>query len=162
MSIKASIYIYTLIVLIFVSYLDLKYRKISNLWPILNIVSFLLLAVFFPKLEFFSYRSFFLPMIIIFIGVVLFKYKIMGGGDSKFLASMILLVHHEVQLSFIYILAWTTAGFATFRILYLLFKNREINRSNFIVLIPRTLSGKKFPYAPIILLSWIIFGWEIY
>ena len=162
MSISLPIFLYILIVLGFVSYLDLKYRKISNLWPVLNIVSFILMIIFFPELGFLKLKSFSIPCIIILIGIFLFRYNIMGGGDSKFLATMILLIHHESQLSFLYILSWVTAIFAVIRIIYLLLKNKKINRDNFLVLVPRTLSGKKFPYAPIILLSWIIFGWEIY
>ena len=162
MSVPLSIFIYITIILGFVSYLDLKYRKIPNLWPSLNIISFIFINIFFPELDFVSINSFFVPVIIILIGIVLFKYNIMGGGDSKFLATMMLLIHHELHLSFLYTLSWVTAIFAFFRIIFLLIKNKEINRNNFLILIPRALSGKKFPYAPIILLSWIIFRWEIY
>ena len=43
------IYVFLLVQLLAVSYIDLRQRKISNIWPILNICLFIALLFLFPE-----------------------------------------------------------------------------------------------------------------
>ena len=111
MTIPLSIYAYILIVLVFVAYLDFKYRKISNLCTILNIVSSISIFFLFPDHRFLILKSFYLPITIFIIGVILFKYRIMGGGDSKFLATLLLLIPSPTTTKFLVFFIFYYCGF---------------------------------------------------
>ena len=84
--------IFISIEIILVSLIDLKERKISNWWSILNIGVFFVLLYLFPSLYHFSWKTFIFPSVFFVAGFILFLMRIMGGGDSKYLSSIFLIV----------------------------------------------------------------------
>ena len=157
-------FIFLSIELLIISYLDIKYKKISNYWTILNLVSFCICLVVYPSIYKFSLETFFYPFAWLFVGFFLFALKIMGGGDSKFLFSFFLLVpesyHEPFLMKLIYatvIVGLSLLIFNTVRkfdTLKLAFITRDISQI-------KRVYGTKFTFAPVIALSWMIFGWEI-
>jgi prepilin peptidase CpaA len=59
------VYIFVTIQLIVVSYVDLKIKKISNMWSLLNIGLYFLLLFIFPNEYYFSLNTFIFPTIFI-------------------------------------------------------------------------------------------------
>ena len=90
--------------------------------------------------------------------------KVMGGGDSKFLATVFLVIPLKQQDIVFYNLLISTIiiGGIVFvnniivyrRELYKSIKNMDVEGI-------KKCFGKKFPYAPVILLAWVWFGWTI-
>jgi len=97
------VYIYIALQLLIVAYYDMQSRKIINLWPISNIALFTVFIFLFPKYYHFSISTLAWPLGFFLAGFILFILKIMGGGDSKYLASFYLLVpenlHEEAFMS---------------------------------------------------------------
>ena len=81
------LYSYLLFELAAVTFGDVKYRKISNAWALFNIVAFIALTFIYPAQYFYSLSTFSYPLATIILGFLFFWLKIMGGGDSKFLAT---------------------------------------------------------------------------
>jgi prepilin peptidase CpaA len=159
-----TLFIFVMIEVLIVGYLDFKYKKIMNLWTILNMLIYLLSLLIFPNYYFFNIATFIWPLGFLIVGFVLFVLKIMGGGDSKFLFSFFLLIpvrlHEVFFLNLIY--ATIVVGF-----LMLIF-NTVKNFDKLILAYTyknlgyvKDVYGTKFAYAPIIGLSWMLFGWEI-
>lgn len=75
--------------LIVVAVIDLRSKKISNLWSVLNLLASLVL---WPLgfLGPWNFQVLIFPVGFIVVGFFLFILKIMGAGDSKFLASLFL------------------------------------------------------------------------
>lgn len=157
-----TLYFFILIQLIFVSYLDVKNKKISNYWSIINFVAFVLLHLFLREHYQLSWQTFYYSFVFLVVGFTLFLLKVMGAGDTKYLVSFYLLIPPTLQED-----AFVTLLFCTVIIgsallferlvlhhkqLYFAVKSRDI--SGF-----RLLLGGKFSFAPVILLSWIWFGW---
>lgn len=161
--IPQSVYLFLLIELIAVSYLDILSRKISNNWSILNIILFVIILFIIPESYTFEFRQFFFSMAFLIVGFILFLLKIMGPGDTKFLFSLFLIIPVSLHDSAFVCLLYSTiiAGgslfilntIQNFKILSLSFKIRDIG-------IIKKVYGKKFSYAPVILFSWIWLGWE--
>lgn len=159
--IPPAIYIFILIELAIVSYLDIKFRKIKNYWSLLNLTLAVIFFIAFPGIYHLKLETFGYPVVFFFVGFVLFLLKIMGGGDSKFLSTFFLIVptkaHDEV---FIHLLMATVIVGSLF-FLANIFRNFEgilesFRDSN--IKGVKNYFGKKFAYAPVILFSWISFG----
>lgn len=163
--IPLHIYIFLLIELGFVAYLDIKYKKIKNHWSLLNLFIGINLFIFYKDIYPLSIDSFQLPLVFIFVGFVLYLLKIMGGGDSKLLATFFLLIPlNQQEIVFYYLLINTVIiGLTVF------FKNIVVNfrtiikgfRENDLQTI-KSCFGRKFPYAPVILFTWIWYGLKNY
>lgn len=164
MNLPLLLFLFLGLELAFVSFIDIRYRKISNNWSILNIVLYLACLVVFPTLYKFNIETFFFPLVFLGVGFFLFLLKVMGGGDSKYLFSFFLLVpeiYHEV---FFLKLIYSTIAIGV----YLLIYNSIKNFDKLLVALAmkdikeiKSLYGTKFAYAPVIAISWIAFGWEI-
>ncbi|MAW07092.1 MAG: hypothetical protein CME61_02295 [Halobacteriovoraceae bacterium] len=159
-----SLYIFLFIQLIFVSYTDLKIKKIPNLWPLSNILLFVIVYFLFPNLYELSWRTLVYPVIFFFVGLFFFSIKIVGAGDSKYLVSLFLLIplaFQEVALASLVEITFVAGGvsflFNTIKNIKKIFKALKEKKINLI----KECYGKKFPFAPVILGSWIIFGWKI-
>lgn len=159
-----TLYIFTLIEIVIVGYLDFKYKKILNIWTLVNIGVYFLSLFVFKDYFSFNISTFMWPLGFLVVGFLLFVLRIMGGGDSKFLFSFFLIIpeyFHEVFfLNLIYativvgvlmIIFNTTKNFDKLKLAYQYKNLRYI----------RDVYGTKFTYAPIIALSWILFGWDI-
>ncbi len=159
------LYLFVLIELSIVAYLDVKFKKIKNYWSLLNIICAVIMFTFFSQHYPFSFEMFHFTLVFIFVGFALFMLKIMGGGDSKFLATFFLLIPLSLQENvFLYLL------FATIFIGSItLIKNIIGNWSKLSESIQqkdmegvKSCFGSKFPYAPVILITWVCLGWELY
>jgi len=163
--IVSVVYIFLIIELIAVSYLDLKYRKISNLWPIINVFLFILFCLMFPQYYQFSIKTFSYTATFFAVGFVFFLMRIMGGGDSKYLATFYLLVPLELQDEAFLALLFTTIIIASTMFVVNLILGRAVIMEAWHerdVSKVKTIFGKKFAYAPLILVSWIWFGIKNY
>ena len=159
------IYFFLFIELVMVSINDIRYRKIKNIWSLLNIIVAVILFISLPSLYPFSIESFQFTFAFILIGFLLFLLKIMGGGDSKFLASFFLLVPLNEQEKFFFYLLLGTIIIGVFFLLKNTIHNREeimISMRNKDVQGVKNCFGTKFAYAPVILMTWIYFGYDIY
>jgi prepilin peptidase CpaA len=162
--IPLPLYIFILIELIFVSVGDIKYRKIPNLWIILNLFASATLFISFPEIYEFRNEAFQFTVVFIIVGFALFLLKVMGGGDSKFLASFFLMIPFSFQDKvFSYLLVSTVMiGCAFF--IHNIFKNHEeiytsVRDKNLQGV--KKCFGTKFPFAPVILVTWVLIGWDL-
>ena len=148
-----------------VSWVDWRDKKIKNSWSLINIVLFVLLVLFWPTGEYsFSLSSFYYPLGTVVVGFILFLLKQTGAGDSKFLATFFLLIPHEKHGPFF----WTLMNgivicFAALALYRIGKKWRELWPALW------TMDGRWFlgivrektSFAPIILFSWVFFGYSI-
>ncbi|MCY4643113.1 MAG: prepilin peptidase [Bacteriovoracales bacterium] len=155
------LYSYLLIQLVVVAWIDIRHRKIPNTWIILNIVTFIFLILALPNPYAPSLQTFAYPLSFLALGFVLFLLNIMGGGDSKFLASFFLLIPTNRHETFFVVLLYTTIA-VTFGLF--LINSIRSRKKLAILLLTKDWSGlgqiygKKIPFAPIILFSWPPFG----
>ncbi len=161
--IPLTVFIFLSIQLLFVAYADLKTKTISNYWILINVSVYSVMLFIFPSVYTFSLETFIFPLAFFIVGFVLFYLKIMGGGDSKYLSSMFLLVPTEFQdTTFIYLL-YTTIIVGSTLIVFNVLKNFDkilfMARTYDISGIKR-IFGKKFTYAPVIFIAWMWFGWQ--
>jgi prepilin peptidase CpaA len=159
-------YIYSLVFveLAFVAWIDFKTSIISNYWFLVNILAFVLFSIFLPDVYVFSIKNFFLPLAFIFVGYMLFTLNIMGAGDSKYLFSLFILIPYESQDYMLYTLIYSTVvvgGMSFFINIYQNSKKLKLAFENKNVELIKGIFGKKFTYAPVILLSWIWFGYLV-
>lgn len=155
------IYIFILIELCIVAYLDLKYRKIRNIWIFLNIVISIVLFIIFPSLYLFKIESFQFSIVFIFVGFMLYMMKIMGGGDSKFLSSIFLIIPLDLQDG-----AFSALLISTICVGFIVFVRNFV--SNFPKIVEsfrnsdlagvKSCFGTKFAFAPVILIAWLWVG----
>lgn len=156
-------YVYTLVFieLLVVAWIDFKTSIISNYWFLINILAFVLLSIFLPKIYIWGIQNFFIPAAFILVGFMLFQLNIMGAGDSKYLFSLFLLVPFEQQDQAFYTLIYSTLVVGSMSFIINIYQNKKrlavaFDRKDTELI--RGVFGKKFTYAPVILLSWIWFG----
>ena len=162
--IPLPIYIFLIIELLFVTYGDLKSRKIPNYWSILNLILFGTLAFLFPTIYIIKGEIFLYSFMFFFIGFALYLFKIMGGGDAKFLATFILIIPADLQALFFQSLLYGTIICAGLLIIINSIKNfskimEQLRYKNLYGV--KSFFGTKFAYAPVILIAWILVGIEI-
>ncbi|EQC43311.1 prepilin peptidase [Bacteriovorax sp. Seq25_V] len=158
------VFAYLAVQILIVAYHDFQTKKISNKWSLINIGFYVFFTLIFPEYYTFSLETFIWPLGFFVAGFILFLMKIMGGGDSKYLASFYLLIpsqFHE-QAFFSLAIATVLVGGSVFTknimknadLIMTAFKNKDIK-------LVRSIFGKKFAFAPVIFISWIWFGWII-
>lgn len=161
--ISIAVYIFLLIELLAISYIDFVWKKIPNSWAILNIFCFVFFLFFYPQSYSFTVTTFIYSFAFLVVGFILYLLKIMGPGDTKFLFSFYLLVPATMHEKLLICLIQSTLIVGTFFLIKNLIKNfdklvgaiRTGQRSNI-----RKFLGGKFAFAPVILISWIWFGLE--
>jgi prepilin peptidase CpaA len=161
--ITLPLYIFILVELMAVGYLDFKTKKILNYWSILNIAIFVGFLIFWSDVYSISAQTIFFPIVFLVVGYVLFMVKIMGAGDSKYLFSLFLLVPNQYHEDFFTCIAYTTVIIGLILLTRNLIKNKEFIIAFFRYGNPQLIKnvlGKKFSFAPVILFSWIWFGWN--
>lgn len=164
MKFPLALYLYLFIQLIAVSFIDIKYRKISNYWSLLNIFLFFILIFAFPAYFKFSFSTFFYPLAFLGVGFLLFVLKIMGGGDSKYLFSFFLLIPEIFHEPFMLKLFYSTIVIGFSLLIYNTIRNFDKIYLSIRIMDVRGIKsayGTKFAYAPVIAVSWIVFGWEL-
>ncbi|MDD4973049.1 MAG: hypothetical protein PHY93_01795 [Bacteriovorax sp.] len=103
------------------------------------------------------------PVAFLIVGFALFVVNIMGGGDSKYLSSLYLLIPLGFQeIVFLYLL-YTTVIVGSSLLLFNTLKNFD----KIVLLVKigdvkgiKKIFGKKFTYAPVIFIAWMWFGWQ--
>lgn len=158
------LYYLLLIELSYVSYLDIRIQKIHNFWSLIHLILFFVLLYFYPQQYSLSFGSLIYSMAFLVVGFVLFALKIMGGGDSKFLASFFLLVPASFQLEMLNHLLLSTVLIGGFLLLTNMAKNFEKIVSHLKIGYIKGIKqffGTKFSFAPVILLAWIWIGWKL-
>ena len=139
---------FLLIELIVVAYCDIKSKKVFNVWSLLNILLYVVFIIIFDDIYSLEKSALFIPIAWIVVGLFLYKWNIMGAGDSKYLCTFFLLIPPGIQGEMFLCLALCTLliGAPLFFVklykMYWKYKNHV---------------NKKITYAPIILLSYIIF-----
>ena len=161
---KFPYYLFLLIELFVVAYYDLKEKKISNNWIILNSLVFLLVCMREPQ-HYWLFNTIIYFSLTLIIGFILFNFNIMGAGDSKYLAFFFILIPEPYRLEFLNNLLLVTIIVASYLIFYHSIKFRKeimiYLKTKYYIKILK-LYGFKFAYAPIILLSWIYLGWNVF
>jgi len=160
----ATIYIFILIQLIAVSIGDVFTKKIPNAYSILNILLFFVFLFIFRQHYIPSFQLLVYSLIFLFVGFGLFLLRIMGGGDSKYLFSLFLLIRKEIQDITFYYLLLSTIMIGTSFLLMNVVKNFSkiklaLSTRNFPEL--KNCFGTKFSFAPVILVTWGLVGWKI-
>ena len=160
--IPISVYLLLLAQLLYISYVDIKTRKISNLWPLLNYLIFFVLLYIYPEQYKISWEVFIYPTVFIFVCFALFVLKIMGAGDTKYLSSLFVLVPLLNQDVVFINLAYATLFVGVVLFLYNTINNFNKIKSAIIlrnVHLVKSVYGKnKFAYTPVICISWLLFG----
>lgn len=151
--------------LIVVAWIDLKTKKISNLWPILNAILSIVLHVGVANLYPLSWELALFPVGFLLIGFFLYLFHVMGAGDSKYLASLFLVVPLEYHLTFFTYLIKATITIGLLLLTVTLFRHGRKLKA---YLIGQYWQGiietirSRFSYAPVILLAWLLFGVELW
>lgn len=157
-------YLMVALQLILVAYLDFRRKKISNFWPLLNLVVYLLHLYYYAENYPLKLEHFVFPLGFIVFGFGFFLLNIMGPGDSKYLASLFLLINVNFQIFFFLQLVYWTIVAGLFLLLFNSIKNfdkikKAFSQADFAPI--KGVFGTKFTYAPIIFCAWVSFGWKI-
>jgi prepilin peptidase CpaA len=103
------------------------------------------------------------PLAFLIVGFGLYFLKIMGGGDSKYLSSLYLLVPFNYHEKVFIFLLYTTVIVGSSLLVFNVIKNFDriivLAKLQDVVGIKK-IFGKKFTYAPVIFISWMWFGWQ--
>jgi prepilin peptidase CpaA len=157
------VFIFIAIQLLVVAYIDFKTTKISNVWIFINGLFFVVLTFVYPHIYIWKFSALLFSLAFLFVGFALFIMNIMGGGDSKYLASFYLLVPPLFQETVFLYLLYTTVIVGSSLLLFNALKNFD----NIVILIRigdirgiKKIFGKKFTYAPVIFIAWMWFGWS--
>lgn len=146
-------------------WIDLKTEKISNKWVMLNIVLSVVLHLAFMEYYPFSLELFLFPSGFIGIGFILYLMNVMGAGDSKFLASLFLIIPLEFHLMFFEKLVFSTVATGAILLTFRIIKNSSTLKTYYISRywpgIKETLKSR-FSYAPVICVAWILLGINIW
>lgn len=151
--------------LLVVGWIDFKTKKISNRWVLFNLVWALGLYLGWNGLYPFNWEIFIFPVSFVFIGFFLYLIKIMGAGDSKYLASLFLIVPLEFHMLFFEKLLIATICTGAILLTYRILKNGAKLKAYLINHywegIRLTLQSR-FSYAPVIFLAWVMLGFDIW
>ena len=157
------IYCLILVELVIVSWIDIKIKKISNFWILVNLILSITFHFLFPDVYHFEWASLIFPLGWIVVGFVLFMLGIMGAGDSKFLASLFLMIplkQHDGMFEKV-LYSTVVVGFVmlSFKI------GKDFKKIKAYALSTHWQGFKEsirsnFSFAPVVLLAWIMLGVE--
>jgi prepilin peptidase CpaA len=153
------LFVLLLIELIFVSYIDVRTKKISNLWSIFHIVLFAGLTAFSGELP--TASHFIFPLGFIAIGFILYLFHIMGAGDSKYLATFFLLIPTPEHMLFMEKLLTVTIFVGTILLTMKFVKSAEKIKVYLVTFYFKALRAEihsRFSFAPVILVAWALYG----
>ena len=150
--------------LLLVAYYDLKTKKISNYWSIIHIAFYIMLLIVYPQFYEFSWNSLLYSGAILGVGFIFFFLKIAGAGDVKFLSTIFLLIPIDAHDVFFFNLLIGTTIFGSILLVFNTLKNFGKIKNCLMIRDYRELRkcyGTKFAFAPVILLSWILLGFDL-
>lgn len=147
--------------LLIVALIDFKSKKISNYWHLLNFLLGVALYIFMPETFQLKWEILLFPVGFILFGFLLFLAGIMGAGDSKYLASLCLVIPLEYHLPFLEMLLVCTIVVGAILLLYRVFRDfRKLQAyawSRYWQGIKDVIKSE-FSYAPVIFLAWVFLG----
>lgn len=154
------LYVVLALQLTLVASIDLKHKKISNLWAIFNLI-FALLLWPLGHLGTWNFQVLLFPVAFIVTGFFLFVFKIMGAGDSKYLAALFLCLPVGLHLIYFEKLMLSTIAVGSILLLLKILRDPSTFKS---YLLSRHWQGlmnmvkSHFSYAPVMLLAWLLMG----
>jgi prepilin peptidase CpaA len=161
---KLYLFIFVFLELTVVALGDLKHKTIPNLWSILNIIAFIVLGFMEPELYSFGWKTYIYSSVFFLVGFSLFLMNIMGAGDTKLLVTLFLLIPTSLQGQYLLMLLHGTVFIGG----SMRFYHRIKNYNKIIVYLGtkdvaglKSCFGSKFPFAPVVWISWLLFGWEV-
>lgn len=158
------IYYLILIELVIVSAIDIKIKKISNIWFFVNLVIHIALHFLFPTLYPWEWATLLFPLGWIVAGFGLFLLKIMGAGDSKYLASLFLLIPLHLQSQMMEKVLYSTLVVGLVMLTFKIAKDfKKIKAYAFSAYWKgfKESIRSSFSFAPVVLLAWILLGVEL-
>ncbi|MGR6833234.1 A24 family peptidase [Aliivibrio wodanis] len=93
MKIQTWLFCFILITNIYIVFHDVKNRKISN-----NVIFLIVLSGFFSIFIKGELSYFISPLIILIVGIVLFKFNVIAAGDIKLFSALALMIKQEYIL----------------------------------------------------------------
>ncbi len=147
--------------LLLVSWLDIKHKKISNLWLPLNLGLAISFYIRFQDQYPFAWAVLIIPATWIILGFILFVLGIMGAGDSKYLASLFLVIPPDRHMPMLEKIVYATLAVGIVTLLLKFLRDFQKIKS---YAFSTHWSGlkeslrSKFSYAPVILLAWLLLG----
>ncbi len=157
------IFLIILIQLVVVAWIDVKTKLISNYWFVFNLLLFLCIWITSDLLV--SWQNFYFPIGVIGFGFVFYLLKIMGAGDSKYLASLFLLIPYSFHWLFFEVIIQVTMLMGSVFLTLKLLRDFQEFKAYFLTRYWSALRSKiksEFSFAPVILFSWILLGWKIW
>jgi prepilin peptidase CpaA len=158
------LYLYIFIQLLIVSWGDLRDKKIFNFWTILNLITYIILLFLFPETYYFSWSTLIFSFSFLIVGFILFSFRVMGGGDSKYLFGFFFIVPPALEDQTFESILLSTILIGSFVLITNFAKNFDIIIKSLRIGDVKALRyclGSKFSFAPVILLSWGFVGWQI-
>ncbi len=151
--------------LIVVAYYDFKNKQVLNIWSLLNILLYIVFLIIFSDIYTLTIKALIIPVTWIILGFILYKWNIMGAGDSKYLCTFFLLIPQTIQMEMLTSLAYGTLLIGLPLLTFNFCKNAKV-----IIILLRTKNylslkeyfGEKITYVPVVLLSYILFIIKIY
>ena len=159
------IYFLILVELYAVSWIDLKIKKISNLWFFFNLALSVTLHFLYPELYVWEWATLLFPMGFIIGGFVLFILGIMGAGDSKFLASIFLVIPLEQHALMFEKLIYTTVFVGCIMLTIKITRDFKIIKAYALSAYwngIKTSIKSSFSFAPVVFIAWILLGVELW
>jgi len=142
-----------------VAALDLKTKKISNIWPILNCALAVILLIALPKVYFTGLGGWILWVLLVAGCVTLYAKNIMGAGDVKYLFSFFLLLPPQIRAEVLMTLSLVIIVVGGFWLLrkvwgqwYYLINLWSLGENQEIM---RIIHGKNV-FAPLVFLAWVL------
>ena len=163
--IETIIYLLILLELVFVGTIDIKFKKISNYWSLIHLFTAI---IFYFKLRYiypFSWEIFIFPGIFLIGGFILFLLNIMGAGDSKFLATLFLIIPLEYHLPFMEKIILSTMITGGLLMLLRMIKSIETLGSYLISgywFGLKSMMKSSFSFAPVVAVAWILLGLHLW
>lgn len=148
-----------------VAFIDFKTHKISNIWTIINACVAGALYLLLPDFYNWSWEVLLFPVGFIVFGFLFFLAGIMGAGDSKYLASLFILLPFEYHAIFFEQLIISTIVVGAVLIILKAIPNLSQLKTYFLTKHWqgfRDIIRSRISYAPVMLLAWILMGAKVW
>jgi prepilin peptidase CpaA len=159
--VELVVFLFLLIQLSIVSFQDIRKRKIANYWSLINLLNIPLFFLLLPQHYSFAWEMFQFPLIFFSVSFALFAIKIIGAGDSKYITTFYLCIPAAEHTRLFLVQAELTVAIGIFLLTMNTISNFDKVKmawklKDFRLI--RNVYGKKFPYSPVLLLSWILWA----
>lgn len=147
--------------LFLVAWLDVKKHTISNYWVIANFLISPVLYLALPESYDFAWELFIFPVGFIAIGFLFFLMGIMGAGDSKYIASLFMVIPENLHMVFFDGLLYGTLLVGSLMLGFRIIQRQKELRAYLMAQYWQGIKDiikSRFSYAPVIFLAWIYLG----